>query len=167
LPFSAPSFNEIQVSFSIIEFKFVLVGKCCMCAGPDTRCNHGWQRRFRQSDCLYDDRLLRHELTSPPQVCPGHRWSDDHGRRIPPLRLRLFSRDYVARRPFARDWIYSDGCSLGKRELDPTRSRLPRFVSVPVARRSSTSHGSAVSRQCLVATAARSCGAGGRGAGTA
>ena len=30
-----------------------------MCAGSDADSNHGLQHRFRQSDCLHDDRLLR------------------------------------------------------------------------------------------------------------
>jgi hypothetical protein len=47
-----------------------------MCAGPDARRNHGWQRRFRQSDCHCNDLLLRCDLTAPPHRCPGHRRSD-------------------------------------------------------------------------------------------
>ena len=81
-------FDVIQVSFSsfIIVFKFVLVDYSRlggMCAGPDARRNHGWQRHFRQSDCRCDDLLLRRDLTAPPHRCPGHRWGDvirdDHG----------------------------------------------------------------------------------------
>ena len=130
-----------------------------MCAGSDADRNHGLQHRFRQSDCLSDDWLLRRYLTAPSHRCPGHRWSDGHGRRrTPPLRLRLFNCASVARQPFTSDFVYSDGCALGKRELD---WRLPprRFVVVPVARRFRTAHGSAVfpRRRSVPAAAARSC----------
>jgi hypothetical protein len=66
--------------------------------------------------------------------------------RVRPLRLPglLFSCVPVARQPFARDLVDNDGCTLGKRELDPTsvgpvrgfrafESAPPRSLTGPAA----------------------------------
>jgi hypothetical protein len=81
--FSAPSFNEVQVSFSIRSMRRAprYSRLCDICAGPDSRCNHGWQRRF-------DNWLLRCDLTAPSHRRPGHRLPVSRQGQVPATAAR-------------------------------------------------------------------------------
>ena len=120
----------------MIEFMFVLVGYSpsrlggmCQCAGPDARCNHHDGSAAASATTCFSAATLQHLLIAVLAIAGVMTIMMGGG--------LLFGSGFsaaavpVARRPpFARDLVHNNGCTLGKRELDPTCSRLLRFVSV-------------------------------------